>query len=113
MIRARNAAAVHTTHVIANGAFGHTSRDEWRNCDHAICAGFRLNPRAPVPTGFAIASLVLEFRSGPQSTRFYACPLHVVDLPTAGGGLFFRAQGSALEPVNPDDEMTCDLCREG
>lgn len=32
---------VHLQHVAANGGDGHSPRDEWRRCEHVLCAAFR------------------------------------------------------------------------
>lgn len=62
----------------------------------------------------AVCSRTLQFRAGPNEHRFYACEEHRADL-TAGDfdGLFFGRESDALLPVDPEDEIHCDYCREG
>lgn len=53
----------------------------------------------------------VAFRSGPQSHWFFACEEHRKDLDPPPD-LFFVLEDCAVEPVDPDDDATCDFCRE-
>ncbi len=62
---------------------------------------------------FAVCSRRLQFEAGPERQRFYACEEHRAQLVRGDVSCFF---GVASEPVieeDPDDESSCDLCREG
>lgn len=64
---------------------------------------------------YAVASRVMQFRAGPNEYRFHACVRHLPYLRDgkAGDGLFFATVDQPVEPVNADEEIECDLCREG
>ena len=59
----------------------------------------------------------LQFRAGPQSTVFHACAdascKSALERADVGTGLFFGRITDVMEPVDPDDEIPCDVCREG
>jgi hypothetical protein len=59
-------------------------------------------------------SRVLQFRSGPQDHTFYTCDEHrpALEDGSAGSGCFFASARDPIHPVDPDDEIECDLCRE-
>jgi hypothetical protein len=63
----------------------------------------------------AIWKRVLQFRAGPESHTFYACDAHRPELERGDlhSGLFFGRPADAVEAVDPEDEIACDLCREG
>lgn len=60
-------------------------------------------------------SRVLQFRSGPQEHRFYACDDHRDLLSEDGQPLFFATDDEPITPIdhNPDEDQECDFCREG
>jgi hypothetical protein len=66
-------------------------------------------------SAIAVASRVSQFRAGPQAETFYACAacLPALTRGEAGGGNFFTTVAEPVRPVDPADEITCDLCREG
>lgn len=70
----------------------------------------------------------LQFRSGPESYVFHACEKHRRKLgeadhisgrsqddqkDTSDVLCFFGHKNDKVEAVDPDDEETCDFCREG
>lgn len=65
-------------------------------------------------TTIAVCSRVLQFRAGPNESRFYACEQHRADLERGDyDGLFFGVVSDEMRPEDPDDEQPCDYCREG
>lgn len=60
-------------------------------------------------------SRTLQFCAGPQTNIFYACEDGKADLERGdvGSGLFWIIASEPVQPVDPDDEITCDCCREG
>lgn len=63
---------------------------------------------------FATCSRVLQFRAGPNDHTFYACEEHRPRLEDGTyDGNFFGDPADVIEPVDPDDELHCDYCREG
>lgn len=65
--------------------------------------------------GYAVVSLTMGFRAGPQNQTFYACEEHRQELLEGNhhSGLFFFLKTEVPQAVDPDDEAACDLCREG
>lgn len=65
----------------------------------------------------AIASRRMQFRAGPQDYTFYACAdcLPALERGEAGSGNFFTTADEPVKPVqvHPDEQIECDLCREG
>lgn len=63
----------------------------------------------------AICSRVMQFRAGPNAYTFHACPecRPALERGEAGDGLFFTTADEPVKAVDPDDDITCDLCREG
>lgn len=62
----------------------------------------------------AVCSRVLQFRAGPNESRFYACAAHRADLARGDyGGLFFGLLKDEMRDEDTDDDLTCDYCREG
>jgi hypothetical protein len=66
---------------------------------------------------WAVSSRVLQFKAGPNENRFTACaehrPLLEGPWPSIGGGLFFSTSDEPIREVDPNDEESCDGCREG
>jgi hypothetical protein len=60
-------------------------------------------------------SRTLRFCAGPQTHTFYACTECKPELEraTLHHGLFAIMPSEPIRPVDPDDELTCDCCREG
>lgn len=54
---------------------------------------------------------MLQFQSGPNEHRFYACERHVPQLLAGDMQLFFGRNYDVSEPVDADDEIECDWCR--
>jgi hypothetical protein len=63
----------------------------------------------------AIAKRRFQFVAGPESHEFYACSdCHAdLDKPWVMNELFYASDRWPIEPVDPDDEERCDMCREG
>lgn len=63
----------------------------------------------------AVAKLKMQFVAGPQNYTFHACEDHRWELAAgrAAEGIFYRVKGWGVETVDPEDEVECDLCREG
>lgn len=64
-------------------------------------------------SGYAIAKREMQFCAGPEHYTFYACAEHRPQLERGEMQLFFTLAGKPVEPVAPDDEVACDMCREG
>lgn len=63
---------------------------------------------------FALYSRVLQFRAGPESHQFFACAEHRPALERGDhDGCFFGVDADVIAPVDPNDEIACDYCREG
>lgn len=59
----------------------------------------------------AICERLMQFRSGPESLVFYACEACKPQLEAGDLSCFFARESDPVKPVDPDDEITCDLCR--
>ena len=59
----------------------------------------------------------MQFCAGPEQHTFYAC--HNSECRTAllrgdvGSSCFFVIVGEPMMPVDPEDDIRCDVCREG
>lgn len=62
---------------------------------------------------YAYCARRLEFRAGPESHTFYACVEHKPILDAGDVSCFFADARHQTYAVDPDDEIECDLCREG
>lgn len=69
---------------------------------------------------FALYRRRLQFTAGPESYTFHACPEHRIllgqdDLTKGQSDVscFFATEKDKVEAVDPDDEITCNFCREG
>jgi hypothetical protein len=60
----------------------------------------------------ATVSRLMQFSTGPQQHRFYACP-ECLEWLRHGPQLFYAIKYKGLEPVDPEEEIECDGCREG
>lgn len=61
----------------------------------------------------AVCQRRLQFEAGPESYVFAACEECRPQLEKGAVMCFFPLAADPVEPVDPDDELTCDLCREG
>jgi hypothetical protein len=64
----------------------------------------------------AIWSRRYQFCAGPQTHAFAACASCAPEVLRDGwlpNGLFFTIAGHGPAPVDPQDEVPCDLCQEG
>lgn len=61
----------------------------------------------------AVCQRRLEFRAGPESYVFRACAACRPALERGDVSCFFGVPSAPVEPVDPDEAWTCDLCREG
>lgn len=64
---------------------------------------------------YAVANREMQFTAGPQKHTFYACAIHRPELVEGYNGLFYPPPppGTPSYPVDPEDEVECDYCREG
>lgn len=53
----------------------------------------------------------MQFEAGPESSVFYACADHSLRL-LSGTNCHYPVTAWPVEAENPDDELTCDFCRE-
>ena len=59
---------------------------------------------------------LLGFRSGPEDHTFYACEAHREDLDRGNVMCFFALRKHPISDLSPEeieDDIECDLCREG
>lgn len=61
----------------------------------------------------AITSRRMQFCAGPEKHTFYACRECLPDLEAGDVQLFLRLPNEPVQPVSEDEEIRCDLCREG
>jgi len=61
----------------------------------------------------AIASRRMQFCAGPETHTFYACEEHTPDLEKGDVSCFLILRNEPVVPVSVDDDIDCDLCREG
>lgn len=61
----------------------------------------------------ARASRRMQFCAGPQTHTFYACADHAADLAGGAVSCFLVMTNEPVRRVDPAEEITCDLCREG
>ena len=66
-------------------------------------------------SGFAVRRRRLQFEAGPETHVFYACKEHesVLGVGTTDVPCFFPWLDEPPEPVDQEEEMACDFCREG
>lgn len=62
---------------------------------------------------YAVCSRKLQFEAGPEQHEFFACEEHKPDLEAGKVTCFFAVKAHPLKTVDPTDEISCDLCREG
>jgi hypothetical protein len=55
----------------------------------------------------------LQFESGPEKQLFYACKDCLPDLEAGRYTCFYPLPSEPVEACEPDEDVTCDLCREG
>ena len=60
----------------------------------------------------AVASRRLQFRAGPGDYTFFACADCLPHLEHGDVSLFIAIRDEPVQPVDPDDEIDCDLCWE-
>ena len=62
----------------------------------------------------AVVSRRLQFCAGPGSYVFAACARHAAQLEQQWhkNRLFFSRDAWPLVPIDPDDEVSCDACRD-
>ena len=61
----------------------------------------------------AIAKREMQFCAGPEHHTFYACHEHRADLERGDVMCFLILRTKPVEAVDPEDDIDCDLCREG
>lgn len=61
---------------------------------------------------YAIASRRMQFEAGPEKQTFYACADCLPELRKGQVMCFLVLRDEDVQPVDPDDEIDCDLCRE-
>lgn len=65
----------------------------------------------------AVWSRKLQFCAGPNDYTFHVCdeckPCLEGAWPTITPSLFFSTPDEPIRPVDPDDEIGCDGCRDG
>lgn len=57
----------------------------------------------------AVWARLFQFQSGPEKHKFYACAKHKDGLKKPPM-CFMVIPESVLEAVDPEDELTCDIC---
>lgn len=62
----------------------------------------------------ALWSRKLQFRAGPNAHTFFACEegKAALERGDVGSGLFFTTADEPVRPVDPDEDIQCDCCRE-
>ena len=55
----------------------------------------------------------LQFCAGPQRHTFVACTEHETHLTADPPSCFLIIPSAPIVDVDPDDEPSCDFCREG
>jgi hypothetical protein len=64
----------------------------------------------------AVCKRRLHFEAGPETQTFYACAAHRRALETGDVMCFLPMREYPVEPLSDEDledEMACDLCKEG
>lgn len=61
----------------------------------------------------AVWKRLMQFEAGPETHTFYGCHAHKDELERGDVMCFFPLRNEPVRPVDPEDEIDCDLCREG
>lgn len=63
---------------------------------------------------YAIGSLKMQFCAGPEKHTFYACEDHINELEAGkASSCFLSIKNEIVMWVNTEDEILCDLCKQG